>query len=187
MTDPSGIVTIGVNDVGRRLHPDYLVVVNPAGQFAPDRLAHITASQARFIFTQYSDLPVSREKTVRFTLGTHNGTDFSRADVLHYTQNSPYVATCLAIHMGAKRIGLIGVDFTDNHFFAKTGRHPLAARLGSCVLSRVMPCSDRAEQRHKIIRKRVALRRDESVSVVTVGTGPTPTGDPAHARLHHWQ
>src|ERR1700736_6585532 len=41
-----------------------------------------------------------------------------------------------------------------------------------------MPCSDRAEQRHKIIRKRVALRRDESVSVVTVGTGPTPTGDP---------
>src|SRR5437588_2661345 len=41
-----------------------------------------------------------------------------------------------------------------------------------------MPCSDRAEQRHKIIRKRVALRRDESVSVVTVGTGPAPTGDP---------
>jgi hypothetical protein len=33
-----------------------------------------------------------------------------------------------------------------------------------------MPCSDRAQQRHKIIRKRVALRRDESVSVVTVGT-----------------
>jgi hypothetical protein len=35
-----------------------------------------------------------------------------------------------------------------------------------------------AEQRHKIIRKRVALRRDESVSVVTVGTAPTQTGDP---------
>src|SRR6202030_3248724 len=33
-----------------------------------------------------------------------------------------------------------------------------------------MPCSDRAQQRHKIIRKGVALRRDESVSVVTVGT-----------------
>jgi hypothetical protein len=35
-----------------------------------------------------------------------------------------------------------------------------------------------AEQRHKIIRKRVALRRNESVSVVTVGTGPAQTGDP---------
>src|ERR1700719_4369853 len=40
-----------------------------------------------------------------------------------------------------------------------------------------MACSDRAQQRHKIIRKTVALRRDESVSVVTVGTVPTPTGD----------
>jgi hypothetical protein len=31
--------------------------------------------------------------------------------------------------MGARRIGLLGVDFTDNHFFAKTGRHPLAGSL----------------------------------------------------------
>jgi hypothetical protein len=31
------------------------------------------------------------------------------------------------------------------------------------------------------------LRRDESVSVVTVGTGPAQTGDPTHAHLHHWQ
>ena len=35
-----------------------------------------------------------------------------------------------------------------------------------------------AQQRHKIIRKRVALRRDKSVSVVTVGIVLTPTGDP---------
>jgi hypothetical protein len=37
-----------------------------------------------------------------------------------------------------------------------------------------------------IIPNRVALLGDESVSVVTVGTAPTPTGDPTHA-LHHWQ
>src|ERR1700737_4840938 len=41
-----------------------------------------------------------------------------------------------------------------------------------------MAWSDRAGQRPKIIRKRGALRRDESVRVVTVGTGPTPTGAP---------
>src|SRR5580692_11511762 len=45
-------------------------------------------------------------------------------------------------------------------------------------LSRAIPYSDRSQQRHKIIRKGVALLGDESVSVVTVGTGPAPTGDP---------
>jgi hypothetical protein len=40
-----------------------------------------------------------------------------------------------------------------------------------------MPCPDRAQQRHKIIRKRVALLGNESVSVVTVGIGPTQSGD----------
>jgi SAM-dependent methyltransferase len=129
LRDPSGFVTIGVNDIGRRFHPDYLVVVNPAGQFAADRLEHVSTSQARFVFTQYADLPVPPERTVRFKLGTYNGTDFSRPDILHYTQNSPYVAMCLATHMGAKRIGLIGVDFTDNHFFGPTGQHPLTRRL----------------------------------------------------------
>ncbi len=39
-----------------------------------------------------------------------------------------------------------------------------------------------AQQRHKIIRKTLALLGGKSVSVVTAGTGPTPTGDPTHAR-----
>jgi len=33
------------------------------------------------------------------------------------------------MYMGASRIGLIGVDFTDHHFFAPTGRHSLAGSL----------------------------------------------------------
>ena len=48
---------------------------------------------------------------------------------LDYTQNSPYVAVCLAMHFGAKRIGLLGVDFTDAHFFGKTGRHALTGKI----------------------------------------------------------
>src|SRR6516165_3950523 len=49
---------------------------------------------------------------------------------------------------------------------------------GRRVWVRAIPCSTVAQQPHKIIQKRVALLGNESVSVVTVGTGPTQPGDP---------
>ena len=125
LKQPERFITIGVNDIGRRFHPDYLVVVNPRDQFSGDRFHYVETSAARFLFTQL-DLGLSRDNVVKFNLGKEGGTDWSNPDVLHYTQNSPYVAVCLALHMGAKRIGLIGVDFTDHHFFAPTGTHSLA-------------------------------------------------------------
>ena len=88
-------------------------------------LSYVETSKAEYLFTQL-DLPVKHPNIVKFQLGTFGGTDFSDPNVLHYTNNSPYIALYLAILMGAKRIGLIGVDFTDHHFFAKTGKHPLA-------------------------------------------------------------
>jgi spore maturation protein CgeB len=128
LTEPARFITIGVNDVGRRFDPDYLVVVNPRNQFSGDRFSYVERSKASHLFTQL-DLGLSRENVVRFDLGVHAGTDLSDPNVLHYTQNSPYVALCLAVHMGAQRIGLIGVDFTDHHFFAPTGRHALQSQL----------------------------------------------------------
>ena len=125
---PERFVTIGVNDVGRKFQPDYLVVVNPRNQFAGDRFRYVEGSQSKFIFTQL-DLGLANPNVVKFSLGTQGGTDFSDANVLHYTQNSPYVALCLAIHMGARRIGLLGVDFTNDHFFGPTGVHSLTAQL----------------------------------------------------------
>jgi Glycosyl transferase family 2/Capsular polysaccharide synthesis protein/N-terminal domain of galactosyltransferase len=121
-------VTIGVNDIGRHLHPDYLVVVNPPEQFSAGRYEHVLASRARYLFTQLA-LDFDPERTVRFALGAYEGVDPCDSETLHYTQNSPYVAVCLAAHMGARRIGLLGVDFTDRHFFAQTGRHALASQL----------------------------------------------------------
>ncbi len=126
---PERFITIGVNDVGRRFTPDYLVVVNPRSQFSEERFKHIAQSRARAIFTQLPDLSAAHPRVIGFRMGKYGGVDFSDPEVLHYTQNSPYVAMCLAIHMGARRIGLIGVDFTDHHFFARTGRHPLSSRI----------------------------------------------------------
>src|SRR5262245_20052514 len=125
---PERFITVGVNDIGRRFHPNYLVVVNPHNQFSGDRFRYVETSQAQYLFTRL-DLGVPHPNIVKFRLGKYGGTDFSDPNVLHYSQNSPYVALCLAAHMGAKRIGLIGVDFTDHHFFAKTGTHALIRQL----------------------------------------------------------
>jgi len=123
-----GLTTIGVNDVGRLFDPTYLVVLNPARQFRGDRFDFVRRSRAQALFTQL-DLGAVAPPVVRFRLGHHGGTEIGPEPVLHHTQNSPYLAVCLAAWMGARRIGLIGVDFTDHHFFARTGRHPLSARL----------------------------------------------------------
>lgn len=125
---PERFVTIGVNDVGRLFQPDYLVVLNPLQQFQHDRARYVEESRARAVFTQLQ-LPIAHPHIVRFRLGTMGGVTFDNPDVLHYTRNSPYLALCLAVHMGAKRVGLIGVDFTAHHFFGQTGRHPLAGLL----------------------------------------------------------
>lgn len=129
LADPAAYTTIGVNDIGRRFDPDYLVVVNPPSQFTGDRFRYVEASRARVLFTQLDNLRVPGATVVRFKLGSYGGVDLRDDEVLDFTQNSPYVGVCLAARMGAKRIGLIGVDFTPNHFFGKTGTHPLAHRL----------------------------------------------------------
>ncbi len=125
LEDPRRFVTVGVNDVGRRFDPTYLVILNPRSQFKDDRFRYVEASRSRALFTQL-DLGVPHPHVVRFKLGRRGGTDLSDPSSLPYTNNSPYVALCLAAHMGATRIGVIGVDFTDHHFFANTGRHSLA-------------------------------------------------------------
>jgi hypothetical protein len=154
LADPGRFTTIGVNDVGRLFDPTYLVVVNPRSQFQGDRFRHVENSNAQALFTQL-DLGRVRPPVVRFQLGKYAGTDDGGPNSLHYTQNSPYVAVCLAVRMGARRIGLIGVDLTDDHFFARTGRHPLSGRL------------------HQIDREYGALAqacRERGVEIVNLGS-----------------
>jgi hypothetical protein len=126
LREPERSVTIGVNDVGRLFTPDYLLVANDRRQFAGDRYHYVERSQAKAVFSQ---LELNHPRAVRFRLGTRGGTRRENDDRLHYTSNSPYLAVNLARHMGASRIGLIGVDFHESHFFGFTGPHPLAGQL----------------------------------------------------------
>lgn len=114
--------------MGRLFTPDYLVVLNPRNQFSGDRFRYVEESRAEALFTQL-DLGISHPNIVRFRLGKRGGTDVSDPESLPYTRNSPYVALSLALYLGAKRIGLIGVDFTEHHFFGTTGTHPLSGQL----------------------------------------------------------
>lgn len=128
LTDPQDFITIGVNDVGRQFTPDYLVVLNSRNQFKSDRFRYVEKSQASALFT-HLNLGITHPNIVHFKLGKRGGTEFTDFGSLPYTRNSPYVAACLAAFMGAKKIGLIGVDFTDDHFFAATGKHALTSQL----------------------------------------------------------
>ena len=128
LRQPERFVTIGVNDVGRLFDPTYLVVVNPRSQFSGDRFRYVEESRAQAIFTQL-ELGLRHPHVIRFALGHRGGIDLDRDHALDYSSNSPYVAVLLALRMGAARVALAGVDFTDDHFFARTGRHPLERRL----------------------------------------------------------
>src|SRR5713226_8548372 len=120
---PEQFLTIGVNDVGRLFQPKYLLVVDSKERFKGDRFHYVETSQAEYLFTQLSDLGISHPNIVNFRLGKKDGTDFLDPNALHYSVVTPYMALYLAAYMGATRIGLIGVDFTDHHFFGDTGPH----------------------------------------------------------------
>jgi hypothetical protein len=126
---PEDLITIGVNDVGRVVDPDYLVVLNSEGQFPRERFQYIRDSRAGAVFTQFTNLPVPNGKRVILRLGQYGGSDLASPDTLPYTRNSPYVAICLAVYMGARRVGLIGVDFSDQSIYAPLARHPLTGQL----------------------------------------------------------
>ncbi len=103
-------------------------MLNTRAQFSMDRYRYVEESKAQAVFS-HLQMNIKHPHLVRFTLGQRGGVELNNPQRLPYTRNSPYLAACLAIHMGAKRIGLIGVDFTLNHFFASTGRHKLSNEL----------------------------------------------------------
>jgi hypothetical protein len=147
-------ITFGVNDVGRKFDPTYLVVVNPESGFKDDRYYYVENSKAKTVFSHY-DLNFPHTCNVKFHLGKPGGTCCDDGKV-PYSSNSPYIAMVLAGYMGARKIGIVGVDLTDNHFFAKTGVHPLLknlhrmnehfGKLGEYLLSRGIEVVNLSEQ-----------------------------------------
>lgn len=119
-------VTIGVNDAGKQVWCKYLVVVNEPSTFKFKRWPDVQSNNSEFVFTHLSNLPIDNpERRVVVNLGKYEGIDLDNYGFIDYTTNSPYMAIVIAYQMGAKKIALVGVDFTENHFFGETGRHQI--------------------------------------------------------------
>jgi hypothetical protein len=117
-------ITVGVNDVSALFHPTYLLVTDHAGRFHGDRKRKVTLSQAKNLFTCAKGW--RHQNLVHFELGSRSLSNLDHPDRIDHYLNSPYAAAILAYKLGAKHIGLIGVDFTDGHFYnPKDGKHPL--------------------------------------------------------------
>jgi hypothetical protein len=127
-------ITIGVNDASSKVYCKYLVVVNEPKNFKRGRWENVNKNTADYVFTHIQSLQQEDEgKKVIIKLGKRDGVNLDNYGFIDYTNNSPYMATIIAYQMGARKIGLIGVDFTLNHFFGETGKHTLNRDLESII------------------------------------------------------
>jgi hypothetical protein len=122
--EPGEWITIGVNDVPKLFDPTYLLVTDHPNRFWGNRKDIINNSKSRYLFTCVTGW--KHPNIVHFDLGSREIKNLdSHTKIDHYV-NSPYCAVNLAYKLGAAHIGLIGVDFTDGHFYnTKDGPHPV--------------------------------------------------------------
>ncbi|HXD91878.1 MAG TPA: hypothetical protein VNX01_01625 [Bacteroidia bacterium] len=124
-------ITLGVNDISSVFDPDYLLILDPKESFAKSvykgTWQHVENTKAKYIFTILENLEVPEHKRILFEYGERENTNFENG-VIGHTANSPYAACLIAAYMGATKIGLIGVDFTENRISGKM-RHDLLGTL----------------------------------------------------------
>lgn len=126
-TDFSKYYVIGVNDIERILTPDFLVVVNDIRTFARGRWEFVRDSVSPVIFSHLDNPgPLTRSgHLAKVKVGERNQLRLDQFQSVDHTMNSPFMAAIIAYQLGAKKIGLVGVDFTNDHFFDKSGTHKL--------------------------------------------------------------
>ena len=122
------ITTIGVNDVCSAFNPTYLLVVDKPIKFSDIRKNQIQNNKCDNFITQLiEDWNFKDEnKIIKISLGSRKLQNFGNTKgIIDISNNSPYMACIIAHYMGAKNIGLVGVDWTDNHFNNNDGKHLL--------------------------------------------------------------
>lgn len=122
------VTTIGVNDIGELFTPDYLVVIDSPLAFSEERRKTIENTDCALI----TQKQWNNEKQIYIQLkgeGVSELAERGRNNYVNHSRTSVYVATIIAYYLGAKKIGLLGVDFTDNHYNRQDGKHNLTDRV----------------------------------------------------------
>lgn len=122
-----GRIRIGVNDIFRWCETDYLVVMDPPSSFdrdGPERQAAIIRSRPtkQLIVTEGFEHEWKDRLEIPYVLAplaplqpqNHVPSFWDGRFQLHKAAGSPGTAASLAGFMGAKSIGLIGVDLIDH-------------------------------------------------------------------------
>jgi len=117
-------ITIGTNDVPALFDPTYHLVTDHPNRFNESRKKLINGTSAKYLFTCVGGW--RHPNIVLFELGKKGSANLTVPDKVDHHLNSPYAAINIAYKLGATKIGFIGVDFTDGHFYSKNdGPHSL--------------------------------------------------------------
>lgn len=129
LRDPGRYTTIGVNDIARHFTPTYLVSADPYKKFHGDRRRYVENSGAKYHFRYQpnasgEDVPFIWEydQKGQKMISCMRPKDAFFAKRLYMYLMTPFGALCLAARMGAKRIGMTGVDITRGHNMEKHRR-----------------------------------------------------------------
>lgn len=126
------VFTIGVNDICQFYSPDILLLADTLARFKRKgivgRIDAIRNGTPKYYVINDKNWDFPQEKTYYVKYGRYRKfCNFENKNIIDIGLDSPYIAIQLAYKMGFKQIAMIGVDYTENHFYRKDGVHELAA------------------------------------------------------------
>ena len=110
------IVTVGVNDCAKSGYiPDYLMVVD--NDFSPERRKIIDSCSEKSILVSHIPECFNFKNKIGIELGEFGQLpNLNVGGRIDYSRTSTYMAVIFAYkHLHAKKIGMLGVDFTNNY------------------------------------------------------------------------
>lgn len=114
--------TIGVNDIGRFWHPDILVVVDSERSFTMQGRWHYINSTRAGLVVYNQDLPLKSlphpakcPVELSYPPREKGQVHIDKIRSLPCWRTSTLAAAVLAYQLGAKKIGLVGADYTPGH------------------------------------------------------------------------